>query len=133
MASEVLDKQEKRKQKMIQIFKSLGFGAAEGAIISGVIILFMYLISDFFIFGTLILWLIAGWLSSYFVKVNTIEIILVSVSGSIISGLLFLLYDVSLWIIGLITGLAILFWTISFITTAFLKIKEKIEEKEELT
>ncbi len=132
MSGEAANKQEERKKKTIQIFKALGIGVAEGVIITGLTILLM-LINDYAIFASLALWLIAGWVSTYFIKVNTLEIILVSLSGNFVSGLIFFVYKVNYWVIVLIFGLAILFWTISFITKVFLLPKAQEKEKEELT
>ena len=91
------------------------------------------LINQYAIFASLVLWLVAGWISTYFIKVNTLEIILVSLSGNLVSGLIFFVYTVDYWVIALIFGLAILFWTISFMTKVFLLPKAQEKEKEELT
>ena len=132
MSGEAASRQEERKKKTLQIFKALGIGALEGGIISGLTILLM-LIHAYVIFASLVLWLIAGWVSTYFVKVKTIEIVLVAMFGSIINGLIFYLYNVEYWIIAVIFGLSILFWIISFMTKVFLLPKTQEKEKEELT
>ena len=70
MSGEAASKQEERKKKALQIFKALGIGIAEGLVITGLTILLM-LINDYAIFASPGLWLVAGWLSTYFIKVNT--------------------------------------------------------------
>ncbi|MHA1441596.1 MAG: hypothetical protein ACTSPK_07025 [Candidatus Heimdallarchaeota archaeon] len=132
MSGEAASRQEERKKKPLQIFKALGIGIAEGVVITGLTILLM-LIHDYAIFASLVLWLVAGWISTYFIKVNTLEIILVSLSGNLVSGLIFFVYNVDYWVIALIFGLAILFWIISFMTKVFLLPKAQEKEKEELT
>jgi hypothetical protein len=132
MSSEASIEQDERKKKIRQIFKAIGIGVAEGVIIAGLTILLM-LIHSYAIFASLALWLIAGWVSTYLIKVNTLEIILVSLPGNLITGLIFFLYNVQYWVIAITVGLSILFWTISFMTKVFLLPKAQEKEKEELT
>ena len=126
------NKQDEIKKKLLQILKALEIGVAEGTIITGLTIL-LTLIDEWIIFIALGFWLIAGWVSTYFIKVNTLEIVLVSISGNLIAGLIFYFYTVDYWIIAIIFGLSILFWTISFMTKVFLLPKAEEKEKEELT
>lgn len=130
--SEEATKQDIGKKKIIQILKAIGIGVAEGGIITGLAILFA-LINDFAIFSALVLWLLAGWLSTYFIKVNTLEIVLIPLLGNLISGLIFYFYNVEYWVIAVIFGLSILFWIISFMTKVFLFPKRQEKEKKELT
>ena len=132
MSSEASIEQDERKKKIRQIFKAIGIGVAEGVIIAGLTILLM-LIHSYAIFASLVLWLIAGWVSTYLIKVNTLEIILVSLPGNLITGLIFFLYNVQYWVIAVTVGLSILFWTISFTTKVILLPKTQEKEKEELT
>jgi len=132
MSNDVDSKKERRKKKSLQILKALGFGFVEGGVIAGLTILLM-LIHQYAIFASLALWLIAGWLSTYLIKVNSLEIILVSLSGNLIAGLIYYLYTIKFWVIAVIFGVSILFWTISFTTKIFLMPKPKENEKEELT
>lgn len=124
--------QDERKKKIVQILKALGIGIAEGAIIAGLTILFM-LIDDYAIFSALAFWLITGWISTYFIKINTLEIILVSMSGNLVAGLIFFVYNINYGIIAIVFGLSILFWIISFMTKVFLFPKRQETEKKELT
>lgn len=132
MSREASIEKDERKKKIRQIFKAIGIGVAEGVIIAGLTIL-LTLIHDYAIFASLVLWLIAGWVSTYLIKVNTLEIILVSLPGNLITGLIFFLYNVQYWVIAATVGLSILFWTISFMTKVFLLPKAQEKEKEELT
>ena len=113
------EKKQKRNQILIAIGKSVGIGFLQGAISSGMGVL-LNLINIWSVFGILAIWLIFGWLSSFIIRVNTLEIIVTILSGCIISLLIFWVANMELWFIPIIIGLSLLFWIISFITKVFL-------------
>ncbi|MHA1126682.1 MAG: hypothetical protein ACTSO7_13280 [Candidatus Heimdallarchaeota archaeon] len=132
MSGEAEQKQIERRRKLLQILKAIGIGAIEGGVIGGLTLVLM-LIHDYAIFASLVLWLIAGWVSTYFLEVKTLDIILVSLSGNLVCGLIFFLFTVKLWVIGVIFGISMFFWALSFVTRTFLLPKTPEKEKEELT
>ena len=113
------EKKQKRNQILIAIGKSIGIGFLQGAISSGMGVL-LNLINIWSVFGILAIWLIFGWFSSYIIRVNTLEIIVTVISGSLISLLIFWIANFEIWFIPIIIGLSLLFWIISFISKVFL-------------
>ena len=116
------EKRKKRKERIIAAGKAIGIGIVQGGISTGLAIIpaLVSVISDYFIFGVLFIWLILGWFSTYLIRLNTLEILVTLITGGIVSFLIYYFVHVSLWFISLIIGLSMLFWILSFITKVFI-------------
>jgi hypothetical protein len=114
--------QEKRAKaiaKLKQFAKSLGLGILEGGI-SAALGFGLLKLNIYAMFVILLIWLIFGWISTYFISNNALEILTVMISGTIVAGLIYFLADVDIWLFSLIIGLSLLFWIISFTTKILL-------------
>ncbi|NHJ47850.1 MAG: hypothetical protein FK733_08690 [Asgard group archaeon] len=119
-----------RKKKFIEIMKAIAQGAFQGGICAGIGIL-LSLINPYAIFAVVAIWLILGWLTPYLIKTRALEILVVILSGSIISFIIYYFSGLQLWLIPLLIGVSILFWTISLTTKIILfPKKETIAENE---
>jgi len=109
----------KSKAKLKQFAKSLGFGVLEGAISAALGFGFLKL-HIYTMFIILLIWLIFGWVSTYFINNNALEILTLMISGNMVAGLIYFFVGVEIWFLSLIIGLSILFWIISFTTKILL-------------
>jgi hypothetical protein len=111
---------DKRKFKKLEsIIFVVGIGAIQGGI-CGIIGLLFSLINEFAIFSIVIIWLVFGWFSTYIIKIRTLEILAVIISGSTVSFLILYFSSISLWLIPIIIGVSMVFWGISFVTKIIL-------------
>ncbi|NHK30158.1 MAG: hypothetical protein FK730_02315 [Asgard group archaeon] len=94
-------------------------GVIQGGI-CGIIGLLLSMINDYAIFSIVILWLIFGWFTTYIIKIQTLEILTVIVSGNITSFLVLYFSGIRIWVILIIIGVSMLFWGISFVTKLML-------------
>ena len=118
----IKEKRKKRKERLIALGKAVGIGIVQGGISTGLAIIpaLISVISNYFIFGVLFIWLVLGWFSTYLIRLNTLEILATLISGGIVSLVIYYFAHVSIWFISLIIGLSMLFWVISFITKIFI-------------
>jgi hypothetical protein len=101
------------------LIKGVGYGIIEGGIAGGITFL-LILIDPFALFAVLAVWLVMGWISTFFIAINTLEILALLVSSALVSGVIYYFSTIHLGIISLIVGLGALFWIISFTTKTFL-------------
>lgn len=125
------ERKEKTKAILIAISKSIGIGIVEGGISSGIAILLL-MINYWAAFGVFAIWLMFGWFSTYFIRVNTLEIIVTMLSGGAISFLIYYFASIEYWFISIVIGLSILFWIISFVTKIFIFPHKKEENNAEI-
>jgi len=129
------EKRTNRKRRLIAAAKACGIGIVQGGISTGVAILPVVIstINDNYVFGVLIIWLVFGWFSTYIINLNTLEILVTIISGSVISLIIYYFANVHWWVISLIIGMSMLFWIISFITKIFIFPPKYLQKKEEET
>ncbi|NHJ85072.1 MAG: hypothetical protein FK734_06395 [Asgard group archaeon] len=97
------------------MIKSIGLGIIEGGIAAGLAILLLMV--NFYVgLVVLVVWLIFGWISTYIIKLRTIEILPVILSGGIVSALILYFVSTPIWQITILAGMSILFWSVSFTT-----------------
>ncbi|NHJ39005.1 MAG: hypothetical protein FK731_03160 [Asgard group archaeon] len=117
--------------KKINVLKSiiivLGIGLIQGGI-CGISGLLLSLINEYAIFGVVVLWLIFGWITTYIIKIHTMEILTVLISGNILFFIILYISGIRIWFIFMILGVSILFWGISFITKLMLYPKTSSEK-----
>ena len=128
------DKRKKRKERLIALGKAVGIGIVQGGISTGLAIIpaLISVISNYFIFGVLFIWLVLGWFSTYLIRLNTLEILATLISGGIVSLVIYYFAHVSFWFISLIIGLSMLFWVISFITKIFIFPPSYLQKQNEI-
>jgi len=116
------EKRNNRKKRLVAAAKAFGIGIVQGGLSTGMAILPVVIstINENLVFGVLIIWLVFGWFSTYLINLNTLEILITIISGSIISLIIYYFVNVHWWIIALIIGMSMLFWVISFITKIFI-------------
>ncbi len=127
------EKENTRKKRFVAAAKACGIGLIEGGICTGIAIIPTVISSmnDNLVFGALIIWLIVGWFSTYFIGLNTLEILVTVISGGVFSLLIFYFANVHWWIISLIIGMSMLFWIISFITKMFIFPPKHLQKNED--
>jgi hypothetical protein len=76
--------------------------------------------NEYAIFGVVAIWFVLGWLTAYLVRIRALEFLTIIITGSIVSILFYYFSGIELWFITLITGVSILFWTISLVTKLIL-------------
>ncbi|MBN1328891.1 MAG: hypothetical protein JXA54_05400 [Candidatus Heimdallarchaeota archaeon] len=106
-------KKQKRVENFASFSKAVGLGLAQGGICSLLGILLM-MINDYVIFSVLAIWLIFGWFSSYLISIRTLEIVTLLLTNAFISSLVYYLSNIQFWFISVLTGISIIFWSISF-------------------
>ncbi len=100
---------------LLSLIKSIGLGIIEGGIAAGLAILLLMV--NFYVgLVVLVVWLIFGWISTYIIKLRTIEILPVILSGGIVSALILYFVSTPIWQITILAGMSILFWSVSFTT-----------------
>lgn len=127
------EKRNTRKKRLVAAAKACGIGIVEGGLSTGIAILPVVIstLNDNYVFGVLIIWLVFGWFSTYFISLNTLEILATIISGSVISLIIYYFVNVHWWIISLIIGMSMLFWVISFITKIFIFPPKHLQKSEE--
>lgn len=126
------EKRNIRKKRLVAAAKACGIGMVQGGLSTGIAILPVVIttINENYIFSVLAIWLVFGWFSTYFISLNTLEILVTIISGSAISVIIYYFANVHLWIISLLIGMSMLFWIISFITKIFIFPSKRLQKSE---
>ena len=118
-------KKTQSKEKLKSFAKALSLGILEGCLSVG-LGWGLLKINIYAIFGIFIVWLVFGWFSTFIIEIKALEILTLIISASIVSGLIYYLTNLEIWLISLLVGLAIFFWSISFTSKIFLYPQEKM-------
>lgn len=126
------DKNQKEKTKalLLRVARALFVGLIEGGVSAGITFLIVK-INYLAVLSVVIIWLVFGWLSTYLIEIDTLQILLQLLSACALSAGILYLVKMRLWLISLIIGLSAISWSIGYITKIliFPKKAQKFDEE----
>ncbi|MEA2070849.1 MAG: hypothetical protein U9O98_06105 [Asgard group archaeon] len=94
-------------------------GILEGAISGGMVNLFL-LFHDLITLSIVVIWIVYGFLARYYLRIKTIDLLLHIIFASFTSAVIYYFSSIYIWYLLMLSGISVLFWAISLISSLLL-------------